>query len=201
MSCSDKMASWNITGVQEALLSMFIKPIFLKSIVVGKNYNYTHIARAMYTRVGAVTENEQFPVAYKAPVPMVGEASSSTYQQAKQSRSHSLNWWDEDTIMAEVIDASTGLTQNGSFSRLCKCEMFQKWVSLDLMQHPLARKLLRGRNPITEFNYTGDESYGDIKRKAIEYQDVKQKLHKHYDECGLGPWIKISGQNDFRIEQ
>ena len=47
------------------------------------------MARAMYTRVG---KNEGFPVAYKAPVCMVGEASSLTYQQAKQSRSHSLNW-------------------------------------------------------------------------------------------------------------
>ena len=196
MSCSDKMASWNITGVQGALLSMFIKPIFLTSIVVGKNYNHIHMARAMYTRVGAVTQNEGFPEAYKAPVPMVGEASSSTYQQARQSRSHSLNWWDEDTIMAEVIDASTGSTQNGSPSRLCKREMFQKWIGL--MEYPLATELLRGSN---QFNYTGNESYGDIKRKAIEYHDVKQMLHEHYNECGLGPWIKISEQNDFRIEQ
>ena len=57
---------------------------FLTSIVAGKNYNYTHMAKAMYSCVGAVVENEEFSKACKAPVPMVVEASSSTYQQAKK---------------------------------------------------------------------------------------------------------------------
>ena len=42
------------------------------------------MAKAMYSCVGAVVENEEFSKACKAPVPMVVEASSSTYQQAKK---------------------------------------------------------------------------------------------------------------------
>ncbi|XP_041379102.1 uncharacterized protein LOC121391591 [Gigantopelta aegis] len=86
-----------------------VKPIFFKSIVVGKNYNYEHMARAMYVRVEAVQENEAFPESYRASAPLVGKANTSTYEQAKQSSSYSLNWW--EGVMLEVIDTSIGCAQ------------------------------------------------------------------------------------------
>ena len=199
MSCSDKIASWNITGVQGALLSIFIKPIFLKSIIVGKNFNYTHMARAMYIRVGVVTENEGFPCSYKAPVPMVGKASSSRYQQATESRSRSLNWWDDDTKMAEVIDAPTGLTEDCSPSRLCKREMFNTW--LGLMQHLPLNEVQESGTLVTDFDLTGNPSYGSVKDKATEYQSVKLMLQNHYDDY-LDTWRndnKLFEQNEFTL--
>lgn len=36
MSCSDKIASWNVLGVQGALAARIFKPIYLNSVILGE---------------------------------------------------------------------------------------------------------------------------------------------------------------------
>ncbi|KAL7233344.1 hypothetical protein ACSBR1_017049 [Camellia fascicularis] len=58
VSCSDKIARWNVVGVQGALLSYFLQPVYLSTITIGQIHNTSenipvvdHLTRALYERI------------------------------------------------------------------------------------------------------------------------------------------------------
>ena len=46
-SCSDKMAKWSVLGVQGALLSHIVDPIYVTGVVIGDVFAHGHICRAL----------------------------------------------------------------------------------------------------------------------------------------------------------
>ncbi|MEQ2174860.1 hypothetical protein GOODEAATRI_012089 [Goodea atripinnis] len=65
MSCSDKIMRWNVLGLQGALLSHFLHPIYLRSITLGYLYSHGHLTRAVCCRLAR--DGEAFAQSLPAP--------------------------------------------------------------------------------------------------------------------------------------
>ncbi|XP_017280476.2 double-stranded RNA-specific adenosine deaminase isoform X2 [Kryptolebias marmoratus] len=111
MSCSDKILRWNVLGLQGALLSYFLHPIYLKSITLGYLYSHGHLTRAVCCRLARDSEafSSSLPPSFRLNHPEVGRVSvyDSTRHTGKTKES-SVNWCLQDQHNVEVLDGTKG---------------------------------------------------------------------------------------------
>ncbi|XP_063080713.1 double-stranded RNA-specific editase 1 isoform X6 [Cavia porcellus] len=115
MSCSDKIARWNVVGIQGSLLSIFVEPIYFSSIILGSLYHGDHLSRAMYQRISNI---EDLPPLYTLNKPLLSGISNAEARQPGKAPNFSVNWTVGDSTI-EVINATTGKDELGRASRLC----------------------------------------------------------------------------------
>uniref|UniRef100_A0A672Q0S9 Adenosine deaminase RNA specific B1 n=1 Tax=Sinocyclocheilus grahami TaxID=75366 RepID=A0A672Q0S9_SINGR len=181
MSCSDKIARWNVVGIQGSLMSYFTEPIYFSSIILGSLYHGDHLSRAMYQRIADI---EDLPQQFSLNRPLLSGISNAEARQPGKAPNFSVNWTVGDQAL-EVINATTGKDDMGRASRLCKHALYSRWVRL---HSKLSSTLL--------IKVPKPSSYHEAKQAVLEYHTAKQTLIKAFHKAGLGAWVKKPIEQD-----
>ncbi|NXM68385.1 DSRAD deaminase, partial [Serilophus lunatus] len=191
MSCSDKILRWNILGLQGALLSHFLEPVYLSSVTLGYLYSQGHLTRAICCRVArdGTTLKDKLQAPYHINHPEVGRVS--VYDSARQTgktKESSVNWCLADESEVEILDGTKGKVDGPKLevSRVSKRKMFT------LFQQLCAKN---NREDLLSLSV-----YSDAKEAATAYQAAKQCFFSTLEELGYGSWIcKPQEEENFSV--
>ncbi|RCH87863.1 tRNA-specific adenosine deaminase 1 [Rhizopus azygosporus] len=173
MSCSDKLARWNVLGIQSALLTFLFHPIYLSSVTIGDMYDHEAIKRALCQRLSSL---EGLPSSYRLNCPIIAktdipfEASKSVLEKRYASTipSSTSILWVKGMAKSEVFvngqkqGAPKGKpTTAKTRPSICKLNMFHEFLTIRQKEEKEEKE---GQN------------YSEWKQGAIEYQKAKTCL-------------------------
>ncbi|XP_052273794.1 double-stranded RNA-specific editase 1-like isoform X2 [Dreissena polymorpha] len=180
MSCSDKIARWNLLGIQGALMGLYVGPIYIDSIILGSLYHSEHLQRALYNRLATI-EGVEGP--YRLNKPNLSGINNPEQRQLVKAPNFAVNWSEGDAEL-EIINMTTGKQEAGEESRLCKRELLKRFLRL--------QGRLQTRVEMTKKTSV----YGELKAMNKQYHDTKNKMAEHFVKNGLGIWVKKPIEQD-----
>ena len=209
MSCSDKIARWNVVGVQGSLLSLYLEPIYLKSVVVGNLFHQDHMLRAVYQRISNIMD---LPEPFLPTLPLLLGVSHPLGRNTAKPSANSLCWTWGDS-QPELINSRTGKLDDMAPSAVCKRELFERFISLwdelaceEVQKSSLHCPAISTMDPeerppeALASKLRKILTYRDFKRLASDYRSALQTLASHYATELGSTWIKKPlEQEDFKI--
>ncbi|XP_052035952.1 double-stranded RNA-specific adenosine deaminase isoform X3 [Apodemus sylvaticus] len=179
MSCSDKILRWNVLGLQGALLTHFLQPVYLKSVTLGYLFSQGHLTRAICCRV--TRDGKAFEDGLRYPFivnhPKVGRVSVyDSKRQSGKTKETSVNWCLADGYDLEILDGTRGTVDGPGkeLSRVSKKNIFLQFKKLCSF---------RARRDLLQL------SYGEAKKAARDYDLAKNYFKKSLRDMGYGNWI------------
>ena len=193
LSCSDKIAFWNILGVQgKELMRLMLNPLYIDCVVVGRKFSRPHLKRALCCRLQDFRP-ERFPEvgsegnAYRLNHPAIlctglkfdnGTLTQTTNASFQETTCVSWTLHDDS---ADLIDGLNGTSISfdialvSKHSLNCKMEQLSNTTSVD-ERVELYRRIKLSLRRLKMFKFINDKAYAELMARKKQRRNSTSKI-------------------------